>query len=180
MKKFRRNSNFYKILSVILLIISISLMAYVFWPREINQAMEEVVLPDLSTSGYSKVETILTGGTVDYGTITLRADCYDLTATVEPEQAASVQRGLDKTYEPRPNAHDIAANVFETLNIEILMVKITELKGSAYYAKLIGRQGNTVFNVDARPSDAIAIAVRMNSSIYINQTLLEEMGKKIC
>jgi bifunctional DNase/RNase len=60
------------------------------------------------------------------------------------------------------------------------MVKVTELKGNSFYSKLILRQGNTILSLDARPSDAIAIALRANSSIYVNSTLLREVGKKVC
>lgn len=180
MKKWEDDSKFYKILSAVLLIATISLAAYLFWPREVGQILQEIALPELSTSGFSKVDKIETETVGDVGSVSLISDCYDLTATVEPEQAASIQRGVDKTYDPRPNAHDIAANVFETLKIDVLMVKITELRESSFYSKLILRQGNTILNLDARPSDAIAIALRSNSSIYINQTLLVEMGEKIC
>lgn len=180
MKRWKRDSNSYKIISFILLLTTLSLLAYVLWPDKIISIVQEIALPELSTSGFSKVENVETSVIDNVGSISLRADCYDLTANVEPEQAESIERGIEGTYAPRPNAHDIAASVFETLNIDILMVKITELRNNAYYAKLILRQGNTVFNLDARPSDAIAIALRMNSSIYVNQTLLREMGERIC
>jgi len=180
MKRWRRDSNFYKILSAILLLIVFSLVIYVFWPRAVSQVVQGIFLPDLSTSGFLKVEKIETEISDNLGSVSLKTDCYDLTASVEPEQTDSIQRGIEKTYAPRPDAHDIAADVFHHLKIEVLMVKITELRGNSFYSKLILRQGNTILNLDARPSDAIAIAVRTNSSIYINQTLLKENGKKIC
>jgi len=180
MRRWKTNSNFYKILSSLLLLIVFSLMVYIFWPKEVGQILQEIVLPELSTSGFSKVERIQTAITGNLGGVSLKTDCYDLTATVEPEQAISIQRGIDGEYAPRPNAHDIAKEVFDSLKIEVLMVKITELRENAFYAKLILRQGNTILNLDARPSDAVAIALRTNSTIYINQTLLKEQGKKTC
>jgi len=177
---WNRNPNFYKILSTILLLVVFSLTLYIFWPKGVGEIVQKIALPELSTSGFSKVEDVSVEIIEDVGSVTLITDCYDLTATVEPWQADSIQRGIEKTYVSRPNAHDIAANIFETLNIEVLMVKITELRDNAYYSKLILRQGNTVLNLDARPSDAIAIALRTNSTIYINQTLLKEMGEKTC
>jgi bifunctional DNase/RNase len=180
MRSWERNTNIYKISSIVLLLTTLALASYVFLPREVSQIVQEIALPELSTSGFSKVEKVETEITEELGSITLRAGCYDLTATVEPEQAASIQRGIEKTYIPRPNAHDIAANVFDTLKIEVLMVKITELREKSFYSKLILRQGNTVLNLDARPSDAIAIALRTNSTIYVNTTLLKEEGEKIC
>jgi len=178
--RWKRDSERYKILSLIFLVIVISLTIYIFWPREVEQFAQELILPELSTSGFSKVEKIETATVGDVGAVSLKAGCYDLTASVEASQAESIQRGLDKTYVARPNAHDIVAEVFKSLGIEVLMVKVTELKENSFYSKLILRQGNTILSLDARPSDAIAIAVRTNSSIFVNSTLLKEVGKKIC
>jgi bifunctional DNase/RNase len=178
--RWKRDSERYKMLSLILLVIVISLTIYIFWPREVEQFAQELILPELSTSGFSKVEKIETATVGDVGAVSLKAGCYDLTASVEASQAESIQRGLDKTYVARPNAHDIVAEVFKSLGIEVLMVKVTELKENSFYSKLILRQGNTILSLDARPSDAIAIAVRTNSSIFVNSTLLKEVGKKIC
>ena len=167
-------------LSLVLLIIVASLLIYIFWPREVERFAQELILTELSTFGFSKVEKIETATIGNVGTVSLKAGCYDLTANVEASQAESIQRGLDKTYVARPNAHDIVADAFKSLGIEVLMVKVTELKESSFYSKLILRQGNTILSLDARPSDAIAIALRLNSSIYVNSTLLKEVGKKIC
>jgi len=180
MRRWGRERNLYKVLSILLLLTTLFLAAYIIWPAKVGQIMQGMALPDLSTSGFSKVESVETGIIGNVGSVNLRTECYDLAAVVEPEQAESIQRGVDKTYVQRPNAHDIAKEVFESLKIEVLMVKITQIRDNAFYAKLIVRQGNTVLNMDARPSDAIAIALRMNSTIYINQTLLKEMGRKTC
>ena len=178
--RWKKNSSRYKILSFVLLLVVICLATYILWPKEVELTFQQIILPELSTSGFSKVEKIGTATLGNLGTVSLKADCYELTATVEATQAESIQRGLDKTYVARPNAHDIVADAFNSLGIEVLMVKITELKESSFYSKLILKQGNTVLSLDARPSDAIAIALRTNSTIYINQTLLKEVGKKIC
>ena len=178
--RWKRDSTHYKMLSLILLVIVIGLTIYILWPKEVEQLAQEMILPELSTSGFSKVEKIETATLGSSGAVSLKADCYDLTASVEASQAESIQRGLDKTYVARPNAHDIVADAFKSLGIEVLMVKVTELKENSFYSKLILRQGNTILSLDARPSDAIAIALRLNSSIYVNSTLLKEVGRKIC
>jgi bifunctional DNase/RNase len=178
--RWKRDSKPYKILSLLLLALSVSLIIYILWPKQVEVAFQNIIIPELSTSGFSKVERVETEIFGNTGAISLKTDCYDLTASVEASQAESIQRAIDKTYIARPNAHDIAKEIFESLKIDVIMVKITELKENAFYAKLILRQGNVVLNLDARPSDAIAIALRMNSSIYVNSTLLKEAGKKIC
>ncbi|MEM7826205.1 MAG: bifunctional nuclease family protein [Candidatus Aenigmatarchaeota archaeon] len=151
-----------------------------FWPKETVEILQELTLPELSTVGFSKVEKIEAESFGDVGIVVLKSGCYELSANVEAIQAESIKRGLEKIFAPRPNAHDIAKEIFNSFGIELLMVKITELKDNAYYSKIILRQGNTILNLDARPSDATAIAVRTGSPIYINSTLLKEVGKKIC
>jgi len=178
--KWKKGPERYKILSFILLLIVIGLTIYIFWPKELEQTLQEIILPELSTSGFSKVEKIETATLGNLGAVSLKTDCYELTASVEASQAESIQRGIEKSYVARPNAHDIVADAFNSLGIEVLMVKVTELKENSFYSKLILRQGNIVVSLDARPSDAIAIALRTNSSIYVNSTLLKEVGKKIC
>lgn len=178
--KWKKDCKFYKILCILLLIVVFALATYIFWPKEFVETFQEVVLPELSTSGFSKVESIEAESIGDSGIVLLRSGCYELTANVEAVQAESIKRGLEKTFAPRPNAHDIAKEVFNFFGIELLMVKITELRENAYYSKMILRQGNTILNLDARPSDATAIAVRTGSPIYINSTLLKQVGKKVC
>ncbi|MEM5766042.1 MAG: bifunctional nuclease family protein [Candidatus Aenigmatarchaeota archaeon] len=178
--RWKKYSGQYKILSIILLFAIAFLAIYTFWPKEIERTFQSILLPELSTSGFSKVKNIETNILGNIGIISIKTDCYDLIATVETSQAESVQRGIENIYVARPNAHDIVADAFNSLGIEVLMVKITELKENSFYSKLILRQGNTILSLDARPSDAIAIALRTNSSIYVNSTLLKEVGRKIC
>jgi bifunctional DNase/RNase len=178
--RWKKKPDLYKMLSFMLAIVVASLLIYIFWPREVEHFAQQLILPELSTFGFSKVEKIETAVVGNVGAVSLKAGCYDLTANVEVSQAESIQRGLDKTYVARPNAHDIVADAFKSLGIEVLMVKVTELKESSFYSKLILRQGNTILSLDARPSDAVAIALRLNSPVYVNSTLLKEVGKKIC
>jgi bifunctional DNase/RNase len=62
------------------------------------------------------------------------------------------------------------------------MVKITAVKDDMYFSKFIVKQDNTIFEMDARPSDAIAVAARAdyNVPLYINETMMKIWGKKIC
>ncbi|MEM5829794.1 MAG: bifunctional nuclease family protein [Candidatus Aenigmatarchaeota archaeon] len=178
--KWKKHSSQYKILYILLLLVIVFLTTYILWPRKVERILQPILLPELSTTGFSKVENIEINIFGNVAAVNLRTDCYELVATVEASQAESIQRGVGKVYVARPNAHDIVVDAFNSLGIEVVMVKITELKENAFYSKLILRQENTVLSLDARPSDAIAIATRTNSSIYINSTLLKEVGRKIC
>ena len=173
----------FRLLSLLLGLGLLAAIAYITFPVKTVETVEGVsslLVPELSTNGFSKVETIDVGIVGDMGVVSLKSGCYELVANVEPMQAYSLQLGKEGKFAERPNAHDIAAEVFKNLGIEVLMVKITELRGNAFYAKLFLKQGDKILSIDARPSDAMAIALRMNATIYINSTLLEEVGKKIC
>src|SRR3989344_464404 len=170
----------YQILATVFAIIIIVQTIYIFYPSAIFQPASSALIPDLSASGFARVDKITTGIVSDQASLSLRAGCYSLDAGVEPSQSISIQNGIDGVVGARPNAHDIAKDVFSALRIDLLMVKITERRESSYFAKMVLRQGNTILNFDARPSDAIAIAVRMNADIYINETLLKSEGKNIC
>ena len=172
--------NTYKAIAIIFAIIIIIQTAYIFYPSAIIGSTATVTIPDLSTSGFVRVDKIVPTVQDTEGSLSLRSGCYDLTAGVEPFQAISVQNGLDGKVEARPNAHDIAKDVFSALKIDLLMVKVTERRDNSFFAKMVFRQGNTILNFDARPSDAIAIAVRTHADVYINQTLLAQEGKKVC
>jgi len=170
----------YKIFTVALTLALLTSLAYIFYPSLFYSKLAVLALPQLSTTGY--VEVNVSADIIDKntGSLTLSTNCYDLTASVEPLQAESVLLALDNQVGPRPNAHDLAKDVFTALKIDVLMVKITERRENAFFSKIILRQENTVLNYDIRPSDGIAIALRMKSPIYINETLLMAEGKKAC
>jgi len=169
----------YKALYAILLAIIFVLIIYIFYPSPFVEKLATVSLPELSTAGFTEVALAVD---LDTGIIKLGGDCYQLSATVEQSQAVSIQNGIDHVVGARPNIHDLFNDMIKVLNIKILMIKITELKDNAYHSSLITRQGNTVLKLDARPSDAIAIATRTDYliPIYINTTLLKTVGEKIC
>jgi len=179
--KIKQRSLFlsYRTLTIILLLVTICLTAYILFPQQINQDIAYLVFPDLSTKGYTEVALSVD---VDTGTIKLGGNCYQLSATVERSQAESIQNGIDDVVGSRPNIHDLFNDMLKVLDIKILMIKITEFRDGTYHSSMIAKQGNTILNLEARPSDAIAIATRTDYlvPIYVNETLLKTMGEKIC
>ena len=170
----------YKIISILLLIAVFLLLIYVIMPNFFVKSFVAVALPQLSTSGFAKVESINVNVVDTTGVITLNTRCYNLTAVVEPYQEVSIENGIEGKVDARPNAHDMMKYIFDSLKIEILMVKITEQRENSYFSKFILREGNTILNLDARPSDAIAVALREKAPIYVNETLLKLNGKYVC
>lgn len=172
----------YKILSIILAVIVIAQAAYIFYPSSLISQASSIVIPDLSTSGFDKVSKVVAVSDTGTGSGSLALDsgCSELAAAIESYQADSINNGLQGTVGPRPDAHDMAVDVFRALKIDAIMVKVTARQNNLFLSKLVLRQGNTILNFDARPSDAVAIAVRMKADIYINDTLMKTEGKSIC
>jgi hypothetical protein len=138
-----------------------------------------VIIPELFTYGYSQV-TIDAGMDNEGGVVTLTSGCRQIRAHVEPAQAESIYNGINGIVPPRPNAHDIVTDAFNNLGIDVLMVKVTDMRNQTFYGKMIVRNGNRIASLDARPSDATAIAVRMHVPVYVRTQLLEENGEDIC
>ena len=90
-------------------------------------------------------------------------------------EASSIAIALEKLKIERPMTHDLIKNILDSLNITVEKVVITELKGTTYYAKLYLNFNGKTYEIDARPSDSIAIAVRTNAPIYVNESLLEKI-----
>ena len=88
-------------------------------------------------------------------------------------EARSIALEMEKRSSPRPNTHDLARSVIYGLEGDVERVVVTELKGGTYYAKLRLRMRNRSIEIDSRPSDAIAIALRTGAPIYVRETLFE-------
>ena len=86
---------------------------------------------------------------------------------------------LRDTPKERPLTHDLVNNIFKGLNITIERVIITELKNSTYYARLILQQenelGRKIVEIDARPSDCLALATAQKRPIYVSASLFEQV-----
>lgn len=107
-------------------------------------------------------------------------NCTAIIAETSPERAYSIDLGIRGIIEERPNTHDTFAAALKSFNITLESVQIDSFNGEYYSANLLLRSGNKVSKIDTKPSDAIALALRMNSTIYLNKTLLQEVGKNIC
>ena len=86
---------------------------------------------------------------------------------------------LKQTPKERPLTHDLMANIFKGFEITVERVIISELRNSTYFARLILQQqnelGRKLVEIDARPSDCIAIAVAQKRPIYVSAALFEQV-----
>jgi hypothetical protein len=98
---------------------------------------------------------------------------------VEHNMGAIIGMFLRDTPKERPLTHDLINNIFKGLCVTIERVVITELKNSTYYARLILQQenelGRKIVEVDARPSDCLALATAQKRPIYVSSALFEQV-----
>lgn len=88
-------------------------------------------------------------------------------------EAQAIAFALEKVHISRPLTHDLASSIIEKLGSTLQRIEITDLKGNTYFAHLIlkSKEGEEI-KIDSRPSDAIAIALRLHAPIYVNESLL--------
>ena len=91
-------------------------------------------------------------------------------------EAESIAVGIEKHKNGRPLTHDLFLRFAHEFGIEIMEVVINRFREGVYYAMLVCKQGDDLTMVDARPSDAIAIAVRIGCEIYAYESVMEEAG----
>ncbi len=107
-------------------------------------------------------------------------ECNAIVLMIDPNQAYYIEQGIESKVGFRPSSHDMIGDILEEYDIEVVLVKITELKKGTYFGRIILDDGEKVINLDIRPSDGIAVAVRRDKPIYISEDLLDEFGENIC
>ena len=91
-------------------------------------------------------------------------------------EATSIDRRVKQYHSPRPLTHDLLVSIVENLGGELQDVVISELREHTYYAKLRIKHEGEILEVDARPSDAIAVAVTVDAPIYVADDVLDEVS----
>ncbi|HEX3036412.1 MAG TPA: bifunctional nuclease family protein [Thermodesulfobacteriota bacterium] len=92
-------------------------------------------------------------------------------------EASSIAMELEKTPRVRPLTHDLLKNMLETLKYSVTRVEVTDLRSDTFYAEIHLKRGSEEYILDSRPSDAIAIALRTDSPIFVKDDVLEKSKK---
>lgn len=92
-------------------------------------------------------------------------------------EASSIAAEIHRQRPARPNSHDFAARLIEGLEGELLRVVVTELRGATFYAILVLQANGKLVEIDARPSDAIATALRAGAPILVRERVFEQAGE---
>jgi hypothetical protein len=88
-------------------------------------------------------------------------------------EANAIAIEIEKMAGPRPMTHDLSRNIIQHLNATLEKVVITELRDDTFLALLWLRQGDEPVTIDARPSDAIALALRADCPIYVSEQVMQ-------
>ena len=92
-------------------------------------------------------------------------------------EASAIAMQLEKTPRARPLTHDLMKALLETLKFSVIRVDVTDLRNDTFYAEIRLQRGSEEHIVDSRPSDAIAIALRTGSPIFVRDEVLEKSKK---
>jgi uncharacterized protein len=91
-------------------------------------------------------------------------------------EAAAILVKLQNATTARPMTHDLVADMLGQLEAEVISVAVTELRENTFYARITIQQNGSELEIDSRPSDAIALAVRSGAKIYAADEVIEESG----
>jgi len=91
------------------------------------------------------------------------------------QEAQSISVYIEQITPSRPLTHDLCVNLLSYSNVNLVRVLITDFKDGIFYANLVVNKDGEMVNVDARPSDSIALAIRLNIPILISEKLLHDI-----
>lgn len=122
-----------------------------------------------------KVERVLDETNTDTKILVLarqdgQADSFPI--WVGAAEGHAIKLALDTTMTPRPMSHDLIKSFVDHLNVSVRRVVIGDVKNSTYYATVYLENNGVVRTVDARPSDAISLALRAQAPLFITQDVL--------
>ena len=89
-------------------------------------------------------------------------------------EASAIQLGLESATPPRPRTHDLLKASFEAMGGRVLKVVVEALRDQTFFAVIHVKQEDKLVRIDARPSDAIALALRADAPVFVHPSVLEQ------
>ena len=129
------------------------------------------------------VEVILRAVRVDVGTSTPLLLLEEVGGSrvlpifIGAPEATAIAYALQNVETPRPMSHDLLGNVISALGAQLFSVEITELENNTFFANLRIVRAGAEIEVSARPSDAVALALRVGAPILVNDELMAAEGR---
>lgn len=93
---------------------------------------------------------------------------------IGPYEAEAITLSLQDVEVQRPLTHDLLRNVLNQLGAEVLRVNITELRDEVFYAHIVIQVNGSEMQIDSRPSDALALAVRVHVPVFVSEEVMDE------
>lgn len=106
-----------------------------------------------------------------------REDRY-LPIWIGPYEAEAITIILQEVEVSRPLTHDLLKNVFGSLHAKLIQIQIFSLQDDVFYGKIVAEVGEEIVEIDSRPSDAIALAIRAHIPIMVDLDVLNQAGIK--
>lgn len=91
-------------------------------------------------------------------------------------EAEAIAIALQEVEVARPLTHDLLKNVFNSLNARVVRVEVTRLHEDTYYGNIVAQVNGAEFDIDSRPSDALALAVRTHVPILVARSVMDSAG----
>jgi len=91
----------------------------------------------------------------------------------------AIHRTINNEPPPRPMTHELFGQVLKALGVKIVRIVVSELRGHVYIGRLILEQDGKTYDIDSRPSDAIALAVQQGAPIFVDENVLEVAGEEL-
>lgn len=95
---------------------------------------------------------------------------------IGPYEAESITIALQEIEVSRPQTHDLIKNIFNQLNARLIRVEVLSLKDDVFYGNLIVEVNGDYFEIDSRPSDALALAARTHAKILVSEDVMKSAG----
>jgi bifunctional DNase/RNase len=110
--------------------------------------------------------------------VVLKADTEEryLPIWIGPFEADAITIGLQNVQMTRPLTHDLLRAFIDHMNASVSHIKVNNLTNDTFYAEIVVEQNGRTLEIDSRPSDAIALAVRVNVPIYVAEEVMDRAG----
>jgi bifunctional DNase/RNase len=92
-------------------------------------------------------------------------------------EATAIASELEGIKFSRPMTHDLFRNMMEMVQIKVLKIEVCDLKNNTYYALIHFSQGEREMTIDARPSDALALSLRVNAPIFVSEKVIDKSSQ---
>ena len=96
---------------------------------------------------------------------------------IGPGEAVAIHRAVSGERLPRPMTHELFGQVLDVLEAEVIRVVVNDLREKTFFGRLILRQNGRTYDIDSRPSDAVALAMQKGAPIFVEEDVLAKASK---